>query len=139
MRRDVPSACNGAQPRHMMEEDVTNSTPETNDIAPRRSFFGHLGGAAVLGLAGLVPKSLHAQAPAVRPDGPNWPGTLQGRHRQVVDAYEANSGFPLAFAYTFLFPNDSATAVVTLPPRPLPAPLTHAHSANDQKVGLFKN
>src|SRR5258708_21740082 len=81
-------------------------------MAPRRSFFGHLGGAAVLGLAGLVPKSLHAQAPAARPDGPNWPGTLQGRHRQVVDAYEANSGFPLAFAYTFLFPNDSATAVV---------------------------
>src|SRR5258708_17664763 len=94
-------------------------------MAPRRSFFGHLGGAAVLGLAGLVPKSLHAQAPAARPDGPNWPGTLQGRHRQVVDAYEANSGFPLAFAYTFLFLNDSATAVVILRPPPFPTAPPH--------------
>ena len=93
---------------------MTNSTPCTKDMAPRRRFFGHLGGAMVLGLAGLVPKSLHAQAPAARPDGPNWPGTLRGRHRQVVDAYEANSGFPLAFAHTFLFPNESATAVVIL-------------------------
>jgi hypothetical protein len=40
---------------------------------------------------------------------------LKGRHRQVVDAYEANSGFPLAFAYTFLAPNaGAATAVVVL-------------------------
>jgi len=98
----------------MMEKHMTNSTPVIKDIAPRRSFFGHLGGAVVFGLAGLVPKSLHAQVPASRPDGPNWPGTLQGRHRQVVDAYEANSGFPLAFAYTFLLPNESATAVVVL-------------------------
>jgi hypothetical protein len=32
----------------------------------------------------------------------------------VVDAYEANAGFPLAFAHTFLVPNTSATAVVVL-------------------------
>jgi hypothetical protein len=32
----------------------------------------------------------------------------------VVDAIEPNSGFPLAFAYTFLIPNESATAVVVL-------------------------
>jgi hypothetical protein len=32
----------------------------------------------------------------------------------VVDAYEVNSGFPLAFAYTFLAPNESATAVIVL-------------------------
>jgi hypothetical protein len=93
---------------------MTNSSPETNDIAPRRSFFGRVGGALVLGFAGLASKPLYAQTPAARPDGPNWPGTLQGRHRQVVDAYEANLGFPLAFAYTFLLPNESATAVVIL-------------------------
>jgi len=34
--------------------------------------------------------------------------------RQVVDAYETNGGFPLAYAYTFLAPNTSATAVVVL-------------------------
>src|SRR5215475_10013567 len=93
-----------SRPPHMMEEQMTNSTTVIKDLAPRRSFFGHLGGAMVLGLAGFLPKSLHAQASA-RPDGPNWPGMLRGRHRQVVDAYEANSGFPLAFAYTFLLPN----------------------------------
>jgi hypothetical protein len=36
-------------------------------------------------------------------------GTLHGHHRQVVDAYEVNAGFPLGFAYTFLLPNKSAT------------------------------
>jgi hypothetical protein len=110
----------------MMEEHMTDRTQDTNNIAPRRSFFGHLGGAVVLGLAGLVPKSLHAQAPVARPDGPNWPGTLQGRHRQVVDAYEANSGFPLAFAYTFLAPNESATAVVVLRHGAFPIALDNA-------------
>jgi hypothetical protein len=110
----------------MMEDHMTNSAPVIKDLAPRRSFFGHLGGALVLGLAGLVPKSLHAQAPAARPDGPNWPGTLQGRHRQVVDAYEANSGFPLAFAYTFLLPNESATAVVVLRHGAFPIALSNA-------------
>ena len=79
----------------------------------------------VLGLAGFLPKSLHAQAQA-RPDGPNWPGTLKGRHRQVVDAYEANSGFPLAFAYTFLLPNESATAVVVLRHGAFPFALSNA-------------
>ena len=31
-----------------------------------------------------------------------------------MDAYEVNAGNPLAFAYTFLIPNKSATAVVVL-------------------------
>jgi hypothetical protein len=97
-----------------MEEHMTTSTLDTKDIAPRRSFFGHLGGAVVLGLAGLVSKSSHAQAPAAQPDGPNWPGALSGRHKQVVDGVEINSGLPLTFAYTFLAPNESATAVVIL-------------------------
>jgi hypothetical protein len=81
-------------------------------IAPRRGFF-RFGGAMALGLAGLASKPLYAQMQAAD-DGPNWPGALQGHHRQVVDAYEANAGFPLAFAYTFLVPNKSATAVVVL-------------------------
>jgi hypothetical protein len=83
-----------------------------SDTAPRRSFF-RFGGAMALGLAGLASQPLYAQTQAAD-DGPNWPGALQGRHRQVVDAYETNAGFPLAFAYTFLVPNKSATAVVVL-------------------------
>jgi hypothetical protein len=54
-------------------------------------------------------------------DGPNWPGPLKGRHRQLVDAYEINGGTPLEWAYTFLAANPSpgagivaATAVVVL-------------------------
>jgi intracellular sulfur oxidation DsrE/DsrF family protein len=93
---------------------MITSALNTKDIAPRRTFFGHLGGAVVLGLAGLVSRSSQAQTTAIRSDGPNWPGTLQGRHKQVVDAVEPNSGFPLAFAHTFLAPNESATAVVVL-------------------------
>jgi hypothetical protein len=57
-------------------------------------------------------RSLCTQAADV--DGPNWPGALQGRHRQVVDAYAVNKGSPLGFAHTFLAFNKSATAVVVL-------------------------
>jgi intracellular sulfur oxidation DsrE/DsrF family protein len=80
----------------------------------------------VLGLAGLVSRSSQAQTTVTRSDGPNWPGTLLGRHKQVVDAVEPNSGFPLAFAHTFLAPNESATAVVVLRHGAFPIALEHA-------------
>ena len=106
----------------------------SKDIARRRSFFGHLGGAIVLGLGGLISNPLRAQTTANRSDGLDWPGTLRGRHRQVVDAVEVNSGFPLAFAYTFLSPNESATAVVIL--RHLATPIALTHSMWDKyKIG----
>jgi hypothetical protein len=54
--------------RFLMEEDMTNSTIETKHIAPRRSFFGHIGGAIVLGLTSLSPKPLYPQA--ARSDSP---------------------------------------------------------------------
>ena len=111
---------------------------DTNDVTPRRRFFGRLGGVAVLGLIGLVPKPLQAQVPAVRADGPDWPGALTGRHRQVVDAYEANSGFPLAFAYTFLAPNESATAVIILRHGAFPIALGHAMWAKYKIGETFK-
>ena len=89
---------------------------ETLDVTPRRSFFGRLAGAVAVGLAGLSSTPSRAQTAAPGSDGPDWPGALKGRHRQVVDAIEVNSGFPLAFAYTFLAPNaaGAATAVVVL-------------------------
>ena len=62
----------------------------TDNIAPRRGFFRRFGGAMALGLAGLASKPLFAQTQAADVDGPNWPGALQGRHRQVVDAYAVN-------------------------------------------------
>jgi hypothetical protein len=86
----------------------------TDMITPRRGFLGRVGGATILGLAGLVTRGAQAQTQPATSDGPNWPGALSGRHKQVVDAYDLNAGFPLAFAHTFLAPNQSATAVVIL-------------------------
>lgn len=97
---------------NLMEEHMSDQSRDS--VAPRRSFLRSVGGTAVLTLAALASRESRAQAPAAGTDGPNWPGALSGRHRQVVDAYDLNSGFPLAFAYTFLFPNQSASAVVIL-------------------------
>jgi hypothetical protein len=113
----------------MMEEQMTDLQYETNVIVPRRTFFGRLGGAVAVGLgglAGLASKPSVAQAPPARAAGSEWPGTLNGLHKQVVDGYEANAGFPLAFAYTFLAPNESATAVIVLRHGAFPLALGHA-------------
>jgi hypothetical protein len=87
---------------------MRKSVTGIKEMAPRRSFFGHLGGAVVLGVAALVPKSLHAEAAAE-----SWPGVLKGRHKQLVDAYEVNGGFPLGFVHNFLQPNEEAKETVT--------------------------
>jgi hypothetical protein len=91
--------------------------PKTTDGAQRRNFLVRIAGTAMLGVAGLASGAPRATAAAAADGGPNWPGKLKGRHRQVVDAYEPNSGFPLTFAYTFLITNSApgaATAVVVL-------------------------
>jgi hypothetical protein len=98
-----------------MEDDMTDLTHDITDRMPRRGFFGRFAGAMVL--AGFATTPVRAESAAAPSDGPDWPGALKGRHRQVVDAYDANSGFPLAFAYTFLAPHGpsaTATAVVVL-------------------------
>lgn len=91
----------------------TDATASAPDVAPRRGLFTRLAAAAVLGVTGLS----GGRAEAVMSDGPDWPGKLNGRHRQVVDAVEVYDGFPLAFAYTFLITNPSpgaATAVIVV-------------------------
>jgi hypothetical protein len=97
-----------------LEDNMNHFTHDTADVAPRRGFFARAASAIALGLAGFAPSPLRAQP--VRSDGPNWPGTLKGRYRQLVDAYEVNSGFPLAFVHTFLAPNDpsNTTGVLVL-------------------------
>lgn len=87
---------------------------------PRRTFIRRVVGALAGGLAAMVTGPSQAQ-PIVRPGQPDWPGSLKGRHRQLVDAYEINNGAPLEFAYTFLATNDafhasatSATSVLVL-------------------------
>ena len=105
---------------------------DSTDVIPRRGFFARIaGGAMALGLTGLA--SAPARAAAGAEAGPDWPGTLKGQHRQVVDAYAPNDGFPLAFAFTFLVTNGPAsagvvpaTAVVVLRHTATPLALDHA-------------
>jgi hypothetical protein len=114
---------------------TTNPVQDIDSVSPRRGLLRRIGGAMTLGLAGLASGSLQAQsARAGRSDGPNWPGALKGRHKQVVDAYESNEGLPLAFAYTFLAPNESATAVVVLRHGAMPIALGDAMWAK-YKIG----
>ena len=101
---------------------------DTLDVTPRRGFFGRVAGAMALGLAGFGAMPARAQQPAAA-DGPDWPGALKGRHRQVVDGYEVNGGGPLAFAYTFMVTNPApgaASAVVVLRHGAFPIALNNA-------------
>jgi hypothetical protein len=106
---------------------MDDRTPNATDMTPRRGFIRRVASAMALGLAGLTPANAQSPAPM---DGPNWPGPLKGRHRQLVDAYEINDGTPLEWAYTFLATNPSpgagivaATAVVVLRHAALPIAL----------------
>jgi len=60
-----------------LDQDRTETTP-------RRSFFG-IAAVSALGLFGLATSTARAQ-PA-QGDGPDWPGTLKGRHKQLFDVY----------------------------------------------------
>jgi hypothetical protein len=94
------------------------------DVTPRRGFFGRIAAVSALGLFGLMTTAARAQ-PA-QADGPDWPGTLKGRHRQVFDVYGINDGFPLGFANNFLAPNESAMAVMIFRHQGLPYALSSA-------------
>ncbi len=93
-------------------------------VTARRGFFTRIAGVIALGAAAFVPTAPHAETDAE--DGPDWPGKLTGRHKQVVDAYEINEGFPLAFVLNFLEPNKSATGVIILRHEAFPLALNHA-------------
>jgi len=93
-----------------MEKPMDELTWNATGTTPRRGFFRRIAGAMALGLAGFAPDPSRAQGAAARPGGPDWPGPLKGRHRQLVDAYEINKGAPLAFAHTFLVTSEPATS-----------------------------
>jgi len=95
----------------MLREEKMDRGTHPNDVTPRRGFFTRVAASAMaIGLTGLGPVAARAAAGAE--DGPDWPGELKGRHRQVVDAYAPNDGFPLAFAFTFVVTNGPASAGV---------------------------
>ncbi len=104
------------------------------DGTPRRSFFG-IAAMSALGLFGFATA---ARAQPAQADGPDWPGTLKGRHRQVFDIYGINDGFPLGFVNNFLTPNDSATAVLIFRHQGLPYALNSAMWAKYKVGETFK-
>jgi hypothetical protein len=84
--------------------------PNPTDVSPRRSFFRRIAAMSALGLFGFATTT--ARAEAAESDGPDWPGKLKGRHKQLFDVYDINAGSPLGFTNNFLTPNESATAVL---------------------------
>lgn len=97
-----------------MRDPVQNSL----DVPHRRGFFGRIAALSALGLSGFAVSSAQAQPAAG--DGPDWPGALKGRHKQLFDVYSINDGFPLGFTNNFITPNQSATAVLVFRHQGLP-------------------
>jgi hypothetical protein len=110
---------------------------QTIETPGRRAFLGQLAAGAVasagvLGLAGAVmgtPGTLDA-APLgdAGPMAEGWLDKLKGKHRQLVDAYSPNDGWPLGFAHSFLAvqgPGETAGAVVVLRHFAMPIALNH--------------
>jgi hypothetical protein len=85
---------------------VSHSSEEPKE--GRRAFLGQLAvvGAASLALAngGLDGVSTLNAATLVSPpaDPEHWLDKLTAKHKQLVDAYEPNDGWPLGFTHTFL-------------------------------------
>jgi hypothetical protein len=105
-----------------MEEQMRRLDQHTTDVTPRRRFFGRIAAMSALGLFGFAATT--ARTESAESDGPDWPGTLKGRHRQVFDIYDINDGFPLGFTNNFLTPNESATAVMIFRHKGLPYALS---------------
>ena len=97
------------------------------DPIRRRKFLGTLLASASVGAAALsfpLHLGVAKEPTAPTPDDSEfdqWLGKINGKHRQVFDAPDANSGLPLAWARVFLMTNKAAgvdekdvTAVVVL-------------------------
>jgi hypothetical protein len=125
--------------------DLTNPTP-------RRAFLGQAaGGAAALGLAGLAtPMELAAtqQQAAQAKEDPAltaWLGKIKGKHRQVYDMPEVNSGFGLAWSRIFYVtnnetgvPDSDISVVAVLRHGALPLALTDQAWAKYKLGEVFK-
>ncbi|MBK5186693.1 MAG: hypothetical protein JJD97_00530 [Gemmatimonadaceae bacterium] len=109
---------------------------DTLASSPRRTFLGRLAaGAAAFGATAFLPVTACASektdstASDTTSKSTEWPGQIKGKHKQLVDAFAYDEGFPLAFAYTFLLPypatdQGAAIAVVVLRHFAFPMALT---------------
>ena len=98
------------------------------EATPRRGFLGRLAaGAVALAAGGLATKAeAQPRSSANAPWDDTWMTRIKGKHRQVFDAMEVNSGFPLAMAYVWMFTNKDA---YNLKPTELSAVVVLRHSA----------
>ena len=110
---------------------------------PRRSFLTRLaGGTLALAASGLAAIRVEA-APRSDADSPwddSWMARIKGKHRQVFDAMEVNSGFPLVMTDIWLMTNHDA---YNIPESQLSAVTVLRHSAipmtlNDAVWAKFK-
>ena len=118
-----------------MSTQHEDSGDVVHGASDRRAFLGRLAagaaGAGILGSAGAlaVPEALGALTTAPDPDPEHWLDKLTGKHRQMVDAYTPNEGFPLAFVHTFLATQpagQTAGAVIVMRHFAMPFSLNHA-------------
>jgi hypothetical protein len=91
----------------------------------RRAFLGQLatgaaagaGALALSGVAAAMPEALSAATVRSASDADHWLDSLKGKHKQLVDAFNPNDGWPLGFAHTFLAtqgPGETAGAVIVM-------------------------
>jgi len=109
---------------------------DESDVSHRRNFFGRIAAASALGLFGIA--ASRAQAQTAAGDGPDWPGALKGRHKQLFDIYGVFDGFPLGFANNFLAPNQSATALLIFRHQGIPLALGSSMWAKYKLGEAFK-
>ena len=107
---------------------------------PRRGFLGSLAaGAAALGLATVTsPFRLSAEPKSnPQPSGDAgfdaWLGKIKGKHRQLFDTPESNSGFAFLWSRVYLMTNkqvgaadDDVTAVIVLRHEAIPFAMDHS-------------
>jgi hypothetical protein len=104
-----------------------NTEVENESPRGRRAFLGHLAAGAAASAGVLALSNVANAMPnidtgglsagnAAAPDPEHWLDALKGKHKQLVDAYAPNDGWPLGFTHTFLATagKDTAGAVIVL-------------------------
>jgi hypothetical protein len=114
-----------------------NKTAHHDGSSGRRVFLGQLaaGAAASAGVLGLTRTALAIPEPIDVAGGLTlggsdpelWLEKLTGKHKQMVDAYKSNDGWPLGFTHTFLATHaqGQAGAVLVLRHFAMPMALNH--------------
>jgi hypothetical protein len=93
--------------------------PNESESQDRRAFLGKLAvGAAGLSFAATIdPREAWATtfpSGAAAPDPEHWLDGLKGQHKQLVDAFMPNEGFPFAFVFSFYAVQPPPTTVGTV-------------------------